>query len=91
MINENDSIPITTAYVAMYKFIQLYYNLSKPEQIGDLLSGMAFLSDGRPADPAMWSDWMDAVELAVKGDCDIKLRSINGIVIENFSGNQNPE
>jgi hypothetical protein len=45
-------------------FIENYWRLrgGTADEVGDLLSFMDRLADGKPADPAMWSDWLEAVE-----------------------------
>lgn len=55
------------AYAAMFYFLKQYYERGKSDEIGGMLGGMSLLADGSPADPAVWRDWMDAVEYAVKG------------------------
>jgi hypothetical protein len=57
MINEEQ------AYKAMFRFLENYYELTKSDDIGDLLGGMnqELFADGRPADPAMWEDWQTAL------------------------------
>lgn len=59
---------ITTeqAYAAMFFFLEDLYSRTKSDEIGGLLGGMAFLNDGRPSDPAIWTEWQRAVEKAVK-------------------------
>jgi hypothetical protein len=78
MIDENHTITIKTAYIAMYKFLENEYNLTKSDDIGGLLGGMSLLINGDTADPAAWSDWLNAVENAEKADNDIKLRIMHG-------------
>ena len=39
--------------VAFY-FISKWYEITKSDDIGELLSMMQGLEDGEPADPAMW-------------------------------------
>ena len=50
------------AYLAMFAFLDAYYQLSPSDEIGGLLSNMSLLEDGVPADPAIYDDWIDAVE-----------------------------
>lgn len=45
------------AYLAMIKFLEKYYFLTKSDEIGGLLSGMSIIGDGKPLDMAMWGDY----------------------------------
>ena len=49
------------AYKAMYRFLHKQYSLSEGVLVVDLLSWMALLNEGEPMDPAMWSDWENAL------------------------------
>jgi len=57
------------AFCAMCRFLQAYYDRSG--QAGDLAGVLGDIqplrSDGLPADPAAWQDWLDAVK-AVETD-----------------------
>lgn len=55
-------LDISTAYAAMYEFLEAYYERTHSDDIGSLLSSMSILEDGGTADPAMWQDWMDSIE-----------------------------
>lgn len=50
------------AYLAMFAFLDAYNQLSPSDEIGGLLGSMSLLEDGVPADPAIYDDWIDAVE-----------------------------
>ena len=52
------------AYKAMFRFLENYYALTHAEDIGALLGSMSvdLFSNGMPADPAMWEDWMQAIQ-----------------------------
>jgi hypothetical protein len=56
------------AFQAMVKFLEKYYQATKSDAIGSLLGGMdqSFWSDGKPFDPALWDDWMEAVDALLK-------------------------
>ncbi len=73
MINEDDQITVKTAYAAMYKFLENEYELTNSGDIGGLLGGMSLLEDGHTADPAVWGEWLRAIEKASEKDLDIKL------------------
>lgn len=49
------------AYRAMFHFMEKYYAQTQAEDIGILLGSMQLLPDGSPADPALWSDWLAAI------------------------------
>jgi hypothetical protein len=55
------------AYAAMFYFIEELYKHTKLDELGGLLSDMAILEDGSPADPAIIRKWQEAVQYALKG------------------------
>ncbi|MFN8547492.1 MAG: hypothetical protein U0527_05850 [Candidatus Eisenbacteria bacterium] len=56
------------AYAAMQHFLKHYYSFRKEVSVDvlDLFSDTQLLSDGRPADGAIWPEWEQAVEKAKK-------------------------
>ena len=50
------------AYDAMFRFLDQMYERGKSDELGGLLGAMMPLEDGGPADPAMRSDWEQAVK-----------------------------
>lgn len=58
------------AYMAMVNFLEKYYELTQADEIGDLLSSMTIWGDGKPADAAIWSDWLEAIERALAQSTD---------------------
>ena len=62
------------AYTAMYAFLVELYERFGFDQLGGILGGMSFLEDGGTADPAIWNDWLRAVEKAKQGQVDARLR-----------------
>ncbi len=60
------------AYLAMYSFLGKQFSLGW-EELGGILGSMSLLPDGSPADPALASDWQDAVTAAVSGQVDARL------------------
>lgn len=51
------------AYQAMFFFLEGFYSREgNSDEIGLLLSMMQLLGDNKPADPAMWNDWIMAVK-----------------------------
>jgi len=55
------------AYRAMFIFVRTYYRRigNVNAEIGELLGDIQLLEDGTPADPAMWQDWVDAIDKVV--------------------------
>lgn len=49
-----------TAYRAMLRFLEMYWERGKSKEIAMLLGSMALASDGKTMDPAMWKDWLEA-------------------------------
>lgn len=62
------------AYLAMFAFLDAYYDLTKSVHIGELLGNMALLSDGYPADPAMLEDWLSAIQKVKSHQVDALLK-----------------
>ena len=60
------------AYLAMFSFLDKQFALGC-EELGGILGSMSLLPDGTPADPALASDWRDAVVAAVSGQVGAKL------------------
>lgn len=73
----DDVLTKTQCYLAMFDFLSHYYDLTKWDGIGALLSEMSFLPDGRPADPATEHLWNESVARAMSGEVDAQLR-LNG-------------
>jgi hypothetical protein len=58
-----DSLDSIQAYLAMLEFIREYWErVSRPAEIGDLLSRMKYTPSTGTADPEMWKRWLAAVE-----------------------------
>lgn len=55
------------AFLAMYAFLDDYYQVTQSDDIGGLLGSMSLLEDGGTADPSVQSEWLGAVEKAVTG------------------------
>ena len=53
------------AYMAMFNFLEKYYELTHSDDIGALLGGMQILEDGSPMDQALVRDWDEAVKLSI--------------------------
>jgi hypothetical protein len=50
------------AFAAMVSFLDDYYQQTQADDIGALLGSLQLLSDGMPADPALWQDWLASVQ-----------------------------
>jgi hypothetical protein len=50
------------SYQAMIYFLEKYYELTNSSDVGALLGSMQLLEDGASADPALWSDWLGAIQ-----------------------------
>lgn len=68
------------AYIAMIKFLEIYYAKGNFDDIGSLLGEMDFLSDGSTADSASWEEWIDSVNAIVKSEESLtKLQAFNAM------------
>ncbi|SUC82805.1 Uncharacterised protein [Pannonibacter phragmitetus] len=70
---QDKSLTLQEAYLAMFSFLEDYYSRTKSDEIGSMLSGLCLMSDGKPMDPAYWSEWEQAVEKAVSGEVDAEM------------------
>ena len=50
------------AYLALIEFLDYYYEQTQADEIGELLGSLQLLEDGKPADPAIWEDWLKSIE-----------------------------
>lgn len=66
-----DKLTVQQAYAAMYWYLSNLYEATRSDELGGLLGGMSLLSDNKPADPAIWDDWLKAVEKATGGEASI--------------------
>ncbi|MFM8872152.1 MAG: hypothetical protein ACKOJI_02100 [Phycisphaerales bacterium] len=55
------------AYAAMYAFLERWYRATGSDDVAALLGSMATLPSGGTVDPALWVDWLDAIEAAKSG------------------------
>ncbi len=70
----NENLTPQEAYKAMHAFLRELYERFGFDQLGGVLGGMSFLEDGTTADPAIWNDWVRAVEKVKRGQVDTDLR-----------------
>jgi hypothetical protein len=69
MIRTGELISAQLGYRAMVIFMDRYYDRGGgADSLADVMSSIStFLwGDGTPNDPAMWSDWLDAIDSARK-------------------------
>ena len=69
-----NEIETKQAYLAMFTFLDDFWNRTKSDDVGALLGSMPLLADGKTADPSIWEDWVAAIDKAVGGDVDAHLR-----------------
>ena len=68
------SISEEQAYAAMYAFLTHWYQMTQSDDIAGLLGSMSLLPDGGTADPAIGSDWQEALARAKRGDVELALK-----------------
>lgn len=64
----NKTLNALQAYCTVIDYLDKYYFKTYADDIGDLVGDMVFLQDGKPVDPAAWSDWIRALEKAGQSD-----------------------
>lgn len=58
-----NDLTLLEAYKAMYIYLDNYsFQMDHPNEIETLLSDLRLLADGKPGDPAAWTDWLQAVQ-----------------------------
>lgn len=68
-----EKLTLKEAYAAMYAYLQRLYETTGSEDLGGFLGSMSLLEDGGPADPAVWSEWVRAVQQARQGKVRMNL------------------
>lgn len=58
------------AYLAMFEFLENFYERTKSDDVAVLLSSMSLLEDGQPADSAIWGDWLRCISIVKQGHTD---------------------
>jgi len=61
------------AYSAKFEFLMALYERTQSDELGALLGSMSLLPDGGTVDPAIWEDWLDAIEKAKKASGSVEL------------------
>ena len=56
------------AYNVMLVFLDKYYGKNKSDDLSDFITYAYFWLDGKPADPAAWPEWQDALRLTALQD-----------------------
>ena len=69
-MSADTSMNVREAYLAMYVFLNTTASLVDSDDLRALLVAMSLLADDSTADPAIWSDWMEAVAVVKRGDAD---------------------
>ena len=68
MMNATDSITLIEGYDAMRILLEtVSLRLGKTDEEIDFIVGALKWADGSPVDPAMWQDWLAAVQLTCGG------------------------
>lgn len=67
-------LPHKDAYLAMYAFLETYYERTRSEDVAALLADIGLLAHGGPADSAVLIEWRDALDRVAAGRIDAKRR-----------------
>jgi hypothetical protein len=68
------TLSINEAYSAMYSYLESLFKRTGSDYLGGLLGDMSLLQDGSTADPAIWNDWLQAIEKVRRGEVDPTLK-----------------
>jgi hypothetical protein len=62
-----DTVSLKTAFIIMQRFLEAHWRRTgaTPNALGDVLSSISMLQDGKTADPAMMHDWLDAATAVI--------------------------
>ena len=67
-MNATDTITLIEGYDAMRIFLEtVSLRLGKTDEEIDVIVGALKWADGAPVDPAMWQDWLAAVQITCGG------------------------
>ena len=68
IMNATDTITLIEGYDAMRIFLELVsLRLGATDEEIDFIVGALKWADGSPVDPAMWQDWLAAVQITCSG------------------------
>jgi hypothetical protein len=70
----NGTLSEEQAYLAMFSFLEELYTRFQYDQLGGILGSMCLLPNGTCVDPAIWNDWLRAVERARNSQVDAEMR-----------------
>lgn len=54
------------AFQTMVLFLEEFYQRTKSDEVGGLLSDLLMSEEGLTADPAAWEDWQKCIEKIIK-------------------------
>jgi hypothetical protein len=60
------TITVEQAYRIMLAFLEREVELTESSDLADLVSEYKLGADGKTRDPALWDEWLEAVEKVVK-------------------------
>ncbi len=68
MSKKEKNITYFEAFDCMREFLEIYYNNTKSDDVGDILSTtqLSIWEDGETADPACWREWIQCIEKVTK-------------------------
>ncbi len=55
-------LTVEEAYRAMFHYLEHVYDETRSKELAEMLGSMSLLEDGKPADTAVWEDWIQAVK-----------------------------
>ena len=68
IMNATDTITLIEGYDAMRIFLErVSRRLGKTDEETEFIVGGLEWADGAPVDPAMWQDWLAAVQITCRG------------------------
>ena len=69
-MSETGSADVKQSFLAMCKFLEMYWERGRSEEIAVLLGSLALQEDGEFADPALWEDWIRIFEEITRKSAD---------------------
>ena len=69
-----NELPDKNAYLAMYAFLESYFQRTRSEDVAALLADIGLLQHGGPAASAVTHEWREALERVAAGKVDGKRR-----------------
>ena len=62
------------AFLAMFSFLEDYYNRTGSDDVGSLLGSMSLMDNGKPMDIAMWHEWLECISKSQSGHIDANMQ-----------------